>query len=113
MGFALWSLGLCGRTQVLVTATGNVDDQDRASGSFSSLASGEGECVRRFQCRQDSLAAVAFMKGVQGLSIADRRYAQPPGFMKANELGPDAGVVQSRGNGVRAGNLALIILQNK
>ncbi|MPM47170.1 hypothetical protein SDC9_93878 [bioreactor metagenome] len=72
-----------------------------------------GESVAGFERGDDAFGAAQVVEGLQRFAVGDAHVLRAADLLQPGMLGADAGVVQARADGVRLGDLAILILQDE
>ena len=96
---------------VLVPATGQVDQDHPVGPELAAQPQRARDRVRRLDRRDDALGAAEQRERVHRLGVGDRPVLGAAEVLEQRVLRPDAGVVQPRGDRVRLGGLAVVVLQ--
>src|SRR5689334_16093111 len=96
---------------IFVAAPAQTDQDDCVGRKASSAAPDPGERVGRFQRRDDPFEAGELLKCIERLGVGRSLVADSAGISEVAMLGANAGVIESRGDRVRRGHLAVGVLQ--
>ena len=111
--FALFVQHLKHLLHILVPSAGEVDDENlillHSGCQFDRMGNGMGA----LQGRQNALRPGQQLKGLQHLFIGDSDVFGAPGFLQVAVLRADAGIIQSRGDGIGGLWIALLIQQDE
>src|SRR3954470_17424202 len=103
---------LCDLRDILVAATGEVDNEYLVFVHFGGAFDGGGNRMSGLKGRNDALEASQFHEAIQGFLIGRIGVFNPLLVAQPGMFGPDRSVVEPGGNAVRQLNLAILVLQN-
>src|SRR6476661_3606979 len=95
---------------VLVAAAG--ESQDVEAVAAAGLVEEPGDRVRRLKRGDDPLEPGELTEGAQGLGVGGGDVGRAPGIAEMRVLWPDTWVIETRRDGVRLEDLALIVLED-
>lgn len=96
---------------VLVTTPGQADDHQVVTRQAGCPTADLGQCMGGLQRRDDAFLAAAQLEGLQRFAVGHCDVFDPALLMQPGVLGADTRVVQTGGNRMGIGDLAILVLQ--